>query len=100
MLEAYPELPSENNELDMGIDITKKNDGAESLVIGAFEKVFKGTIGDIKNCNMKNFDKWDSLNHLFLIMEIETMTGVKIKTEKIADLNSFKTIVKFIGDHK
>lgn len=100
LLEAYPDLSSMNNGLATGVDTIKHDIGAEGLVMSVFEKVFKGTIDDIVNCSMETFDKWDSLNHLILIMEIESATGIKVSTDKIADLNSFRAILQFIGDHK
>lgn len=48
----------------------------------------------------KDFEKWDSLGHLQLIMTLENEFDFRIKAEKIPDLVSFSLILKEIYDHQ
>ena len=53
-----------------------------------------------KNINMSSkaadFDKWDSLAHVNIIIEIEKKIEKKIKTSKISELTSIKSILNYL----
>ena len=43
-----------------------------------------------------NCDKWDSLHHLNLMIELEMEFGVEFEPEEIAGLNSLDTILEIL----
>ena len=43
---------------------------------------------------METIEKWDSLSHLNLIMDLEKEFGIRFPMNKIPDLNSVEAIVK------
>ena len=49
-----------------------------------------------KNLNYKNVKKWDSLNHLNLILTIESKFNIRIMPEESIDLMSYKKILTFL----
>mgnify|MGYP001380710316 CR=1 FL=1 len=62
-----------------------------------FITLFKLKKNNIKlNTNFKNTKKWDSLNHIKLIMAIESKFKISIDPDAALKLLSFKDIVKFI----
>ena len=62
-----------------------------------FITLFKLKKNNIKlNTNFKNTKKWDSLNHIKLIMAIESKFKISIDPDVALKLLSFKDIVKFI----
>lgn len=44
-----------------------------------------------------NCEKWDSLHHLNLIVELENEFDVEFEPEEIADMKSFSAVKKIIG---
>ena len=44
-----------------------------------------------------DFEKWDSLAHIRIILEIEKISKTKIKTSKISELNSIKAISEYLA---
>lgn len=44
-----------------------------------------------------NCDKWDSLHHLNLMIELEMEFGVEFEPEEIAGMNSLDTILEILG---
>ena len=51
---------------------------------------------DKKNLNYKNVKRWDSLNHLNLILAIESKFNIRIMPEEGIDLMSYKKIITFL----
>ncbi len=49
-----------------------------------------------KNLNHKNVKRWDSLNHLNLILAIESKFNIRIMPEESIDLMSYKKILTFL----
>lgn len=49
-----------------------------------------------KNLNFRNVKKWDSLNHINLILAIESKFKIKISPEQNFQLNSYKKILNFL----
>ena len=45
----------------------------------------------------ETIDRWDSLAHINIIVDIEKEFNVKIKTAKVAELNSIKYITQFLN---
>ncbi len=44
-----------------------------------------------------NWEKWDSLHHLNLLVELEDEFGTEFEPEEIADMKSVKAIEKIIN---
>tara|TARA_B110000971_G_scaffold173558_1_gene178551 strand:+ start:331 stop:558 length:228 start_codon:yes stop_codon:yes gene_type:complete len=55
----------------------------------------------IKNVTMASksddFNRWDSLTHVRIILEIEKITKKKIETSKISELNSVRAISEYLS---
>ena len=49
-----------------------------------------------KNLNFKNVKKWDSLNHINLILALESKFKIKITPEQNFKLNSYNKIFIFL----
>ena len=49
-----------------------------------------------KNINFKNVKKWDSLNHINLILALESKFKIKITPEQNFKLNSYNKIFIFL----
>ena len=53
-----------------------------------------------KNISMQNINKWDSLNHIGLISEIEENFNIQFKDNEIVDMTSYKSIIKKIKNYE
>lgn len=66
----------------------------EHKLIKSFSKILKiKNNKEIINSSMQNCKKWDSLNHLRLILEIEKNFNYSFKIKQIPNLRSFKIIL-------
>ena len=73
--------------------MNKTKDKLDSL----FSLIFKIPKGkDKKNLNYKNIKRWDSLNHLNLILAIESKFNIRITPEESVALMSYKKILTFL----
>ena len=62
-----------------------------------FVNIFQLQNKDIKNnSSMKNIEKWDSLNHISLINEIEEKFNLHFSDEDIVKMTNFKIIINKI----
>tara|TARA_B100000212_G_scaffold215222_1_gene162793 strand:+ start:507 stop:740 length:234 start_codon:yes stop_codon:yes gene_type:complete len=56
---------------------------------------------NIKRINEKtksdDFDNWDSINHINIILDLEKLVKKKINSSKALELNSVKKILKFLN---
>ena len=52
------------------------------------------------NSSMKNIEKWDSLNHIGLISEIENQFSINFKDEEVIEMINFKVIKNKIHNYK
>ena len=57
-----------------------------------FQKVFGNKISININSDINNTYKWDSLNHIKLISEIEKMTKKKLNINQVIQLTSVRKI--------
>lgn len=48
------------------------------------------------NSRAEDFSKWDSLAHVRIIIELEKLFKKKIKTSKIQELNSIRSIIEHL----
>lgn len=46
-----------------------------------------------------DFDKWDSLNQLALVMEIESAFGISLSLEEMSSINSVQDILELVEKH-
>lgn len=45
----------------------------------------------------RDCDKWDSLKHLYLIVELEDSFGVSFEPEEIAEMKDIKSIYEIVA---
>lgn len=50
---------------------------------------------NINSC-ANDFDKWDSLAHVRIMLAIENKIKIKISTSKMSELNSVKSILTYL----
>ena len=63
-----------------------------SITIKIFKKVFGNKTNISIDSNMNNLYKWDSLNHIKLITEIEKILKKKLNISQVIQLTSVKKI--------
>lgn len=76
-----------------------------SKLVNIFIKIFnvnkkKISTKQIANINEKNFEKWDSIHKLNLLIVIEQEFKIKIKNDQAEKLNSFQEALKIIKSNK
>jgi acyl carrier protein len=69
----------------------------ELIIKYIFKKLFQISHDKILNAKINDVEKWNSLTHIDLILEIErTFKIKKINNKDIAKLNSFKKIFQYL----
>ena len=69
----------------------------ENKLKEVFSNIFKISVKKInKKTNFKNLKKWDSLNHVKLIMAIESEFKLSINPDDSVNFLSFETILKHL----
>ena len=76
-----------------------------SKLVNIFIKIFnvnkkKISTKQIANITEKNFEKWDSIHKLNLLIVIEQEFKIKIKNDQAEKLNSFQEALKIIKSNK
>lgn len=72
--------------------MNNKNEN-EKILKNIFSKIFKISITKISDkISVQTIKKWDSLNHLRLILEIERRFNISFSHELVPKLQSFKII--------
>lgn len=76
-----------------------------SKLVNIFIKIFnlnkkKISTKQIANITEKNFEKWDSIHKLNLLIVIEQEFKIKIKNNQAEKLNSFQEALKIIKSNK
>ena len=51
------------------------------------------------NITYQSIPQWDSINHMFLISEIESVFDIEINPEDILELKSFEQAQKVLGKY-
>lgn len=70
-------------------------------IIEIMSKVFEIEVSDIsENASQKEIMKWDSLQHLNLIVEIEDRYDISIDPEDIAVMVSIEKIIEVLNKYK
>ncbi len=67
----------------------------EDRVLDIMKEVF-GLEDVDETCSQKNCEKWDSLAHLNLIVELESEFNVSFEPEDIADMTSFSDVINHL----
>ena len=67
----------------------------EKVIISCFKKVLKikKIAKDLNKIKMQNFEAWDSLAHINLLLKIEKKFKIKFTMREISELTSFKKII-------
>ncbi len=60
-------------------------------IVNVMKEVF-GVSAIAETASQENLDKWDSLNHLNLIVGLEDEFGVTFEPEEIAEMKDYKTV--------
>lgn len=67
----------------------------EQKILELMRTVFQ-TEGLDETCSQNNCRKWDSMNHLNLVVELEMAFGVSLEPEEIAMMRSYDDVVRII----
>tara|TARA_B100001093_G_scaffold503354_1_gene557618 strand:+ start:2375 stop:2629 length:255 start_codon:yes stop_codon:yes gene_type:complete len=72
-------------------------------LIKKLNSIFRNVLNDDQinlkiNTSKNELEKWDSLNHILLILEIEKKFSIKITAGEIAELNSISLICDMINE--
>lgn len=67
----------------------------EEKILEIMREVFQNK-GLGTDCSQSNCEKWDSLNHLNLIVELEDAFDMEFEPEEIAEMKSFEAVKKMI----
>jgi acyl carrier protein len=75
----------------------------EKKIVDRLYKVFK-SVFEINNdslnmnTNQNSVKKWDSLNHILLIVELESEFGIKFNSGELAELGSMSSLYNKIKE--
>ena len=67
----------------------------EEQVLAVMRRVFENPNLDT-DCSQTNCKKWDSMNHLNLIVELEIEFGVSFEPEEIARMVDFEAVCEVL----
>ena len=67
----------------------------EERLLAVMRRVLANPSLDIE-CSQTNCKKWDSMNHLNLIVELELEFGVSFEPEEIARMVNYATILEIV----
>ena len=67
----------------------------EKKILELMKKVFHTDSID-ETCSQGNCEKWDSMNHLNLVVELELEYGISLEPEEIANMRSFNDVVQIV----
>jgi acyl carrier protein len=67
----------------------------DQTILEILKRVFNLDTVD-ETCSQSTCDKWDSLNHLNLIVELEDEFDMEFEPEEIAEMKSFDAVKKMI----
>ena len=69
----------------------------EKRILSVIEKTFEINAID-QSISQKNCAKWDSMNHLNLIVELESEFDVSFEPEEISEMKDFNNIRIILAD--
>lgn len=68
--------------------------------LGVFRKIFGNSANISETSSAEDIDKWDSLNHILLVQELEKTFGIKFDLFEIIDLKDVQGIISYIFSKK
>lgn len=68
--------------------------------LGVFRKIFGNQANINENSSAEDIEKWDSLNHILLIQELEKVFTMKFDLFEIIDLKDVQGIIAYIFSKK
>lgn len=66
-------------------------------LIKIIENIFNKKISNIDNLKINSFEDWDSVNHFYILLEIEKVFSIKFSEKEFFELDSIKSIKKKIS---
>jgi len=73
-------------------------DDIQTTLLGVFRKVFSDEdIVISEEMTAADYEAWDSLNHIMLIMETEATFGVKFSNAEVARLQKVGDLIKLVA---
>jgi len=66
------------------------------ILAKVFALVFQDNNKNFVNIKEKNYEKWDSLRGINLLLEVEKNFNIQITNEELLNFNSYKNIKKII----
>ncbi len=80
------------------------NDNSTDAILSKVQQLFKSAMGNETEINMDTekdmVGEWDSINHLNLIVELESAFDLGLSMEEIEKLSSVRQIVNLIKTRK
>lgn len=67
----------------------------EEKVLEILKNLFELDTVD-ETCSQATCEKWDSMAHLNLVVELESEFGVSLEPEEIGQIQSYKDVVKVL----
>jgi len=67
----------------------------KNRLLGVFSKAFNIANVD-ETISQRNCEKWDSLNHINLVVEIENEFDISIEPEEFDEMKDFRSIEKIV----
>lgn len=67
----------------------------EENILALMRSVLKDNAID-ETCSQKNCEKWDSMSHLDLVVELEMEFGISLEPEEIGRMTCFDEVVKIV----
>ena len=68
----------------------------EEKVLEILKNVFESDSID-ETCSQATCEKWDSIGHLNLVVDLETEFDVKLEPEEIAEMKSYDDIIRILN---
>lgn len=68
--------------------------------LGVFKKIFGNQANINEKSSAEEIEKWDSLNHILLIQELEKVFSMKFDLFEIIDLKDVQGIIGYILSKK
>ena len=66
------------------------------ILAKVFASVFEDNNKNFVNIKEKNYEKWDSLRGINLLLEVEKNCNIQITNDELLNFNSYKNIKKII----
>ena len=78
----------------LNLKVTNLN--LDSILGKIFASVFEDNNKNFVNIKEKNYEKWDSLRGINLLLEVEKNCNIQITNDELLNFNSYKNIKKII----